>query len=153
MTGDRTRGWLLVGAQMALLGLLVGWPTGDLWPLPAALRTVGTLGRVVGALAILIGAIRLGWAASVHPAPTASARLRTDGPYRFVRHPIYSGVLVLAGAMALTGRSVAHLGAWAALLAVLSVKARFEERLLAARFEGYRAYAARTGRFLPSWPR
>jgi len=146
---DRLRGWLLVTAQLALLGVLVVAPAGTAWALPAPLRWVGALGRVAGAAAIVVGALGLGRAASVHPAPTAGAVLRTAGAYRWVRHPIYTGVLVFAGAMALTGRSVLHLAAWAALLALLSVKARFEERLLAQRFPDFPTYAAHTGRFLP----
>lgn len=146
---DRTRGWALVASQFALLTVLVFAPTGTAWPLPPALQAIGTAGRVVGALAIVVGAARLGRGASIHPAPTPGATLRTDGPYRFVRHPIYTGVLVFGAALALTGRSLLHLVAWATLVAVLTVKARFEERLLAARFPGYAGYARATGRFVP----
>jgi protein-S-isoprenylcysteine O-methyltransferase Ste14 len=146
---DRARGWALVSAQFALLAVLVLAPTGTAWALPAPVEALGTAGRVVGGAAILIGAAQLGLAASVHPAPTDTATLRTDGAYRFVRHPIYTGVLVLGAAIALTGCSLLHLAAWAALLGVLVVKARFEERLLVARFPGYPDYARRTGRFLP----
>lgn len=148
---DRRLGWLLVSAQFALLGVLALAPTGTAWPLPDAARTLGTLGRLVGGAAIVLGGLRLGLTASVHPAPTAHARLRTDGPYRYARHPIYTGVLALAAALALTGRSVVHVVAWAALLGVLMIKARFEERLLTERFADYPAYAATTGRFVPRW--
>lgn len=146
---DRVRGWGLVTAQLALLGILVLAPTGTAWALPGWARAAGSIGRIVGAAAIVVGAVGLGRGASVHPAPTAEAVLRTNGAYRFARHPIYTGVLVLGAAMVVTGRSVVHLAAWVALLAVLTVKARFEEGLLAARFPGYPAYASRTGRFLP----
>ena len=47
---------------------------------------------------------------------------------------------------------VLMLGAFAALLGLLHVKARYEERLLRSRFVGYEAYAARTPRFVPRWP-
>lgn len=146
---DRWRGWLLVSAQFVLLAILVLTPTATAWPLPAVARAVGTIGRIAGAAAIVFGAVRLGVGASVHPAPTASATLRTDGAYRYARHPIYTGVLMLGAAMVLTGRSMVHLAAWAALLGVLAVKARFEERLLTERFPDYPTYAAMTRRFLP----
>lgn len=149
VTDERLRGWLLVGGQFVLLGVLVAAPAGTLWSLPDQLRAAGTLGRAVGAAAIVVGAEWLGRAASVHPAPSPSALLRVSGPYRYVRHPIYTGVLVLAGAMVLTGRSVLHLVAFATLVVVLIAKARFEEALLAERFPDYPAYARRTRRFLP----
>lgn len=146
---DRLRGWLLVSAQFALLAVLAFAPTGTAWSLPDAARSLGTVGRVAGAVAIVIGALRLGVAASVHPAPTTKAVLRTDGAYLYARHPIYTGVLLLGAAMALTGRSLLHVAAWAALLGVLTIKSRFEERLLSERFPDYGIYASRTRRFLP----
>ena len=84
---DRGLGWLLVSAQFALLGVLVLPPAGTAWSLPDAARTVGTVGRIAGAAGIVLGGLRLGLAASVYPAPTANAVLRTDGPYRYARHP------------------------------------------------------------------
>ncbi|HUW02600.1 MAG TPA: isoprenylcysteine carboxylmethyltransferase family protein [Acidimicrobiales bacterium] len=146
---DAVRGWLFVAAQAALLAVLVFAPGGDDWVVSGWMRAVGTIGRLGGAAFIVIGGVRLGVGASVHPEPTSRAILRTTGPYRFVRHPIYSGVLALAAAIALTSGSWAHVAAFVALVIVLAVKARFEERLLVRRFEGYATYAAGTGRFVP----
>jgi protein-S-isoprenylcysteine O-methyltransferase Ste14 len=98
---------------------------------------------------VIIGAVRLGRAASVLPEPTSGAVLRTDGPYRLVRHPIYSGVLLFAAGIAATAGSVLAVLAFGALIVLLSVKARFEERLLTQRFAGYPAYARVTPRFVP----
>jgi len=77
--------------------------------------------------------------------------LVTHGPYRFVRHPLYTLAAVAFGAL-----SVAS-GSWliAALafiaFALLRVRTRKEEAALTERFGGeYRAYARRTGRFLPT---
>ena len=146
---DRLRGWLLVAAQFALLAVLVLAPTGTAWAVPDGARLLGTAGRILGVALIVLGATRLGTAASVHPAPTEQAVLRTGGAYRYARHPIYTGVLILAAAITITAASVLHVVAWAALLGVLSVKARFEERLLIEHFPDYTAYAKRTRRFLP----
>lgn len=144
---DRLRGSLLVAAQFALLAVLV--PTGTTWAVPDVARLAGTVGRTTGAALIVLGGIRLGAAASVHPAPTTEARLRTDGAYRYARHPIYTGVLVLGAAIALTARSPSHLVAWAALPGVLSLRSRFEDGLLTERFPDYPAYMPQTRRFVP----
>jgi len=146
---DRIRGWFLVAGQFGLLAALVLAPTGDDWDVPSWLRTIGTAGRIAGAAAIVLGAIQLGTSLSAHPAPPRDATLRTTGAYRYARHPIYTGVLVLAAAIAATAGSVLHAVLWAVLLALLTVKARFEERLLRQRFPGYPAYRASTRRFLP----
>jgi protein-S-isoprenylcysteine O-methyltransferase Ste14 len=116
---------------------------------PALLRTAGQVLRWLGLGAVVAGALRLGRAASVHPEPTSAAVLRTNGPYRFVRHPIYSGVLLFAAGIAATAGSALAVLAFGALVGLLSVKARFEERLLAQHFAGYAAYARVTPRFVP----
>jgi protein-S-isoprenylcysteine O-methyltransferase Ste14 len=66
------------------------------------------------------------------------------GPYRFVRHPIYSGVLLmLLGTMVVWGRLVGVV-ALLVIIAGLSVKASLEERLLARHFpEAYARYRRR----------
>jgi protein-S-isoprenylcysteine O-methyltransferase Ste14 len=151
-TSDRRRGWALVALQFVLLAVIVVSP-GGVWAVPGTFRTVGTVMRVVGAAAIVAGALRLGRGLSVHPTPTESAVLRTDGPYRFVRHPIYSGVLLLATGITATSGSAAAVVAFAGLAVLLNVKARFEEVLLLRRFPDYGAYASRTPRFVPSFRR
>jgi len=146
---QRAAGWVLVGVQAVLLGLLVVGPGHGAWTVPVPLRVAGDVLRVGGAAAVIAAALRLGRSASVHPAPTAGAVLRTDGPYRFVRHPIYSGVLLLAAGIAATAGSILAIATFVALIAVLAVKARLEERLLRRRFPDYANYAASTPRFLP----
>lgn len=72
------------------------------------------------------------------------------GPYAYVRHPIYSGLLVMGiGAAVFSGKLLA----FAAVTMVFSgiwLKARLEERLLTKHFPtAYPAYRKRTGAFLP----
>ena len=73
------------------------------------------------------------------------------GPYAFVRHPIYTGVLLMIfGTVAISGAG-AGVFVFAALVAGLIVKARREERLLTAHFpEQYQRYRARVrARLIP----
>jgi protein-S-isoprenylcysteine O-methyltransferase Ste14 len=145
----RAKGWILVGIQGILLAFLLLAPPGHAWRVPTLLRAVGQVLRWGGLVGIAIGALRLGLAASVHPEPSQRSVLRTTGPYRLVRHPIYSGVLVFAVGIAAASGSLADIAALVALAALASFKARFEEALLAERFPGYRAYAEVTPRFVP----
>ena len=66
------------------------------------------------------------------------------GPYAFVRHPIYTGVLLMAlGTMTVSGTRAGVI-VLATMVAGLIVKARREERLLASHFpELYPRYRAR----------
>jgi protein-S-isoprenylcysteine O-methyltransferase Ste14 len=76
--------------------------------------------------------------------------LRTSGPYRVTRHPIYTGILAMLVGTALTQ----GLGRWAALLvgvtAVLGAKIRAEERLLSSAFpEEYERYRQQVPQLFP----
>ena len=80
----------------------------------------------------------------------AGATLVTSGPYALVRHPLYmNGALVFA-ALSLVSRSWWFVLWIVPALALLAVRTRTEEANLEARFgDAWRAYAARTGRFVP----
>lgn len=148
-------GRLLVTGQLMLLALLAAlpWlPGGDGFDQPI----VGLVGyglAVAGAVVVIVAAAHLGEALTASPVPKTGAGLRTGGLYRFVRHPIYAGVLLLGWGLGL--RAERWLGVVLAVLltGVLSWKARYEERLLAAAHTGYADYAAGTPRFVPRLPR
>jgi protein-S-isoprenylcysteine O-methyltransferase Ste14 len=80
--------------------------------------------------------------------PTAGG-LVMSGPYRFIRHPIYTAVCLfsLAGALAHWTRTSALLGALVAGRALLRIFP--EEILVTARYPEYQQYAASTGRMIP----
>ena len=73
------------------------------------------------------------------------------GPYRFVRHPIYTGLLVMIIATALAmGHIIGFLGV---VLAFLSfwIKLGYEEKVLLNQFpDQYAAYQKRVKRIIPS---
>ncbi|RYV52702.1 methyltransferase family protein [Pengzhenrongella frigida] len=142
---------LLVAAQFALIAVIVVLPGRDDWPVPRALAVACLVAVVVGVLVMALGATGLGRGLTAAPLPNAHARLRTGGLYGFVRHPIYSGLLLLMGALAVASGSVLRLLFFGLLVALLHRKARWEEGHLAARFADYPAYARRTPRFVPFW--
>lgn len=152
--GARTIGWLLVAAQTALIAILVLLPSGDAWPTPAWLEVTGLAIAGLGALWALIAALRLGDGLTPTPVPRDGGRLRTDGPYAHVRHPIYTGVLLIVVGITLRSGSALVLALAVSTVVFFHAKARFEEGLLAERFPEYRAYAERTPRFVPApWRR
>lgn len=140
---------LLVAGQFALIGVLVVLPSRHDWPVPTALTVICTVAVVVGVAVMVIGATGLGRGLTATPLPNAHAQLRTGGLYRFVRHPIYSGLLLTMASITVSSGSVFRLLTLGALVLLLTVKARWEETRLAQRFEGYASYAGRTPRFLP----
>ena len=111
-----------------------------------------------GAWGMVVAASMLGlWALNanrpgnfnIHPTPRAGGHLVQEGPYRWIRHPMYTAVIACGLAAAWAGASIwGWLGA-AALAATLAAKARFEERWMLVEHPGYAAYRAHSWRFLP----
>ena len=78
--------------------------------------------------------------------------LVTDGPYRWIRHPLYTAGLILLAGISLAAANV-FMMAFVVLIAglILSVVIPKEEAALIERFgEAYRAYRRQTGRLFPS---
>jgi protein-S-isoprenylcysteine O-methyltransferase Ste14 len=77
--------------------------------------------------------------------------LVTDGPFAYVRNPIFAGMIPTALGIALMVPNVVAVFAVVALLVALEIQTRLVEEpyLLTAHGETYAAYAARTGRFVP----
>ena len=142
-------GWALVGAQFGLLAALVIMPSGDLWPRGLITTALGGALVAVGAVIAVLAGLRLGPNLTPTPLPKEDGELITAGFYQYVRHPIYTGVLLAAGGVVVFQSSVAHIVGLVLLWGVLTIKALGEEKMLAEKYEGYATYAARTGRFLP----
>jgi protein-S-isoprenylcysteine O-methyltransferase Ste14 len=104
------------------------------------------------ALAVVIGA----WARitfgkrSFHLAanPTAG-ELVTTGPYRVIRHPIYTAVCLFTVSGALAHWSGKTAGFAGLVLAGVLVRILCEEKLLSTQYPDYRQYAAKTWRMVP----
>lgn len=81
----------------------------------------------------------------------ATTRLVERGAYRFIRHPMYASLLLLAWGVCFKGpANPVNLGLAALATLCLYLTARVEERENLARFgEDYRAYMRRTRRFIP----
>ncbi|MFG0254826.1 MAG: methyltransferase family protein [Rhodopirellula sp. JB053] len=123
------------------------------------LTTTGVTESMPAIALILIGAGLGVWAwlsfgltkITVSPALRSDASLVTKGPYRIIRHPMYTAVVVFCLGFLVASFSVWKLLVWLTLVAVVAQKSRIEEALLRERFPEYEQYAKRTGRFLPHW--
>ena len=78
-------------------------------------------------------------------------QLVTSGPYRYVRHPMYTAfILLFVGYLLLTGNLFISGMGLVTLVLVMIFRTHKEERMMLERFgEEYRAYMDRTGRYVP----
>jgi 2-amino-4-hydroxy-6-hydroxymethyldihydropteridine diphosphokinase len=112
---------------------------------------VGGGALVLGGLGLMVwAASRLGSAFTALPDPRPGSRLVSEGPYRFLRHPIYLGLIVAMVGSAVASRSLPAVGSAGAVAAFLAAKAGYEERQLRVKVAGYPDYQRRVGGF---WPR
>jgi protein-S-isoprenylcysteine O-methyltransferase Ste14 len=129
-----------------------GWLATRFAPASPSIGKFGVTVTVVGIAFAIWARWHLGenWSATV--TLKEGHELISSGPYRYIRHPIYSGMLV-----AFVGTALA-LGEYRALISVGIVlvafytKAKKEERFLTQEFgEKFREHSRRTGMFLPKF--
>ena len=118
------------------------------------LRLFGFLLSLYAATMLLWAPLALGRFLVAEAVVLHDHALVSSGPYRFLRHPVYSGDLALFLGAALGTLNVSLLVLWPIAVMGTWLQARLEEQLLESKFgESYRRYARTTGRFLPRlWP-
>jgi protein-S-isoprenylcysteine O-methyltransferase Ste14 len=81
-------------------------------------------------------------------------RVLSDGPYRAVRHPSYTGsILTVIGTATALGSVLGVIAAFALVVPAYMYRIRVEERtMIAGLGEEYGRYRARTQALLPGWP-
>lgn len=141
--------FLYAGSAVAAVLLSAALP-GHLPVPPEVARPVGLAAAVLGlALAVWsVAHLRLGVVGGVDPVTPVLVR---DGPYRFLRHPVYLGLtVVLAGLAFIRGSGPGLLGAFGLFLPSAAYRARLEERALASAFgKDWEEHSSRTGFLLP----
>jgi len=148
---NRLKGNLLVLGQFILLGLLIFVPSSGLntGVFSYFLSVVSILSLLTGFVILGLSALALGKSLTAHPIPGKNAQLVTGGLYKFVKHPIYSGLILVALGLTISGGFFPHVLFFAGLLLLLNYKASFEEALLTKTYAGYADYSKKTGRFVP----
>lgn len=116
---------------------------------PSARFAVGAVVLAAGIVLLVVAARALGPALTPYPRPVAGAPIRRGGPYRLVRHPIYSALMLLTLGASVAGSPWALVPA-AGLTLLLDRKATKEEAWLGQAHSEYDALrAAVRWRFLP----
>jgi protein-S-isoprenylcysteine O-methyltransferase Ste14 len=105
---------------------------------------------MIAAIGVVTAARRaLGRHFSIYIVADAQHELITEGPYRRVRHPIYTGDLLFHVAAPLLTGAYWALPFALTYFAFIRLRMEAEERLLAERYPRYAAYVTETSRLLP----
>jgi len=151
---DRGNRWVV--PTLLVLSLLLAWlppymDGRDLWTLhPPIIPYLGLILYVLGGVLRIMPVFALGRRFSGLVAIQHGHRLKTDGLYRFIRHPSYTGLLVSCTGLVLIFRCGIGLFLVVGIFAILLARIKSEEALLASTFgEEYEAYRRRTWRLVP----
>lgn len=146
---------VLLGSLLTVTALFTprampGWTMVRLLPVVPALDWAGLIAQAVGMVFAVWARLALGRNWSGRVTLKEDHQLVITGPYRWVRHPIYTGLLLgLLGLLELSAR-VWCLAALALFGAGFVQRVGREERLMVAEFgDAYRAYQARTRALVP----
>lgn len=155
-----TKGWdKLLAPVVAIVGPMATWLVAALdvrWHWPPAVPAAWS---AVAFLLCMAGWAFTFWAMLTNRFFSATVRIQNDrghhvvdgGPYRFVRHPGYTGAALF------TLATPVALGSWQALIpaaatvAVLVLRTALEDRTLQRELEGYREFTGRTRYRLIPW--
>lgn len=117
---------------------------------PTPLRALGAVLAVGGILFALWAVHTLGSNITATHYTRQGHALITTGPYRWIRHPLYTGgAISMLGIIAMTGVWVTGIALMVALTVLIARVPLEEANLVEAFGDVYRDYSARTGRFLP----
>ena len=139
----------MVAGGISGLGILVVAPL-DFFLIPGPEVPISLI--IVGSVLFLAGDVIVAWAMGENPFLERTVRIQEDrsqvvittGPYRFMRHPMYTGMLIMTAGWPLV------LGSWWTFVPVLLldvsliVRTHLEDRTLQDELPGYREYAQKT---------
>lgn len=120
-------------------------------PFPTWLRWTGVSIALLGFVVLQWSQNTLGKNWSDRPRMLKEQTLITSGPYHYVRHPIYTGFLLILGSTFFISANWMIGLAWISMV-ILEIASRihFEESLMIEYFgDQYREYMKRTGRLFP----
>lgn len=117
--------------------------------IPHIVTLVGMSIAILGSIIIGIALLQLNKNLSPFPSPKSGSQLIQNGLYKYIRHPIYTGILFLFSGYSLYTSSGYKVLITLLLYILFVFKSRYEEQRLTHTFKNYPRYKKRTGRFLP----
>jgi protein-S-isoprenylcysteine O-methyltransferase Ste14 len=141
----------LFAPLMEIAGLVTPWAMLT----KSAVHAAGIALAVLGMIGTLWSQMAMGDAWRIGVDREERTELVARGPFRHVRNPIFTSMVVGLGGIALLTPNLLAAVALAALVAALQLQVRLVEEpyLIATHGAGYRRYAARAGRFMPAMGR
>ena len=140
------KGRVLVAVQFAALAVILFWPGKTVSDTQAL---IGTLIEIVGGVLLILGFIHLKDSLKITPEPKENAQFVNTGIYKYIRHPIYSGLIFFGAGQVVSKWNFTILIAFIVLVVDLVAKYRYEDSLLIKVYPGADEYQRKVGALLP----
>lgn len=140
---------IYVSIQFILFIIYAVVPPKWTFNLPFLLNILFLILAFIGILVLVLGLLQLNKNLSPFPTPKIKSELVTHGMYKWMRHPIYSGIILFALGYALYSSNGYRLFTAILLWILFYFKSAYEENLLKEKYEDYAAYQKKTKRFFP----
>lgn len=145
--GRRGEGWFAL--QMLLFAVILFAPRLLPAEFPLWLRLLGLVILAIGGVFGTGGALALGHNLTPFPKPIEGGTLVTSGVYRWVRHPIYTGLILGTLGWSIFRSNLLGVGLAIVLFVFFDLKSRREEQWLAEAYPTYEEYRRRAKKLIP----
>lgn len=113
---------------------------------PLWMQIISGILVAVGIVLVIMPILQLNKFISVFPTPVNGAQLVTNGAFKYIRHPIYAGIILGGSGLALMMNNLLQL---LIIIVLFEVKSDYEEQQLAKVFGEYEDYKKHTYKFFP----
>ena len=145
----RFKDYFLVGIQLILFALYY-FDFGMLrLSFPEFIKDASLFITFLGILILFLAILQLNRNLSPFPTPKSGGKFVQNGLYKYIRHPIYTGILVCLAGYAVFSASGFRFLVCLCLYVLFSMKIVYEEKLLLKKFSEYEKYRDKTGKFFP----
>lgn len=111
--------------------------------------SIGLVVSIVGVFVVIIALLQLKTNLSPFPSPKSNATLIKTGLYKFIRHPIYTGIILATFGFAIYMESSYKIIISLGLYLLFYFKSKYEEDRLSNTFPDYKSYKKGAARFFP----
>lgn len=147
----QSKDFIYVISQFILLGLYLLDLNIFEFKITIVIRYISLLILILGIFIFGLALIQLNKNLSPFPTPKNDSNLIESGLYKYIRHPIYTGILLIVFGYGVYSQSEFKLIISLLLLILFYFKSSYEEQQLNKKFEKYIEFKRKTGRFFPKW--
>jgi protein-S-isoprenylcysteine O-methyltransferase Ste14 len=150
---DRGKGYVFVAIQFTLIGLIIISVVLENVYLHHAVSSISRIAGIIllitSLFVIIVTLSNFKQMVTPNPVPRDSAVLITNGIYKYIRHPMYLSALSGLIGLALFYCSYYALILCAAGIFFITIKIKYEETFLTAKFPQYKEYSLKSKKLLP----